>query len=128
METIIDNEVHTLLYDEERQTVRHVIKTFNSLEEWQSLLSKGTDILKEKGSFKWLSDNRLNSIHPDGMQEWINDVWIPVTIGAGWKKWALVESQSNVGKISEEDFITIFKEMGVEVRIFSSVEDAENWI
>ena len=128
MEVRIDNKAHTLIYDEQRQTVRHVIKGFNKEDEWKSLLSTGIDILKEKGINRWLSDNRLNTVHPPGVNEWIEKEWVPAAIEAGWSKWALVEAEKALGKISERKFIDLFKELGVEVRLFSSVEEAEAWI
>ena len=128
MEIILDNDAHTLLYDNQRRTVRHILKKSNTESEWRALLTSGLNLLKERKVSKWLSDNRKNTLHPDGIAFWVENIWIRDAKEAGWQKWALVESKSKIGKISEEQFIESFMEAGIEVRVFSSLEEAENWI
>ena len=128
IDIILDNDVHTLMYDHQHQTVRHTLKQFNRAEQWKSLLIAGIDTFKKYNATKWLSDNRQGTVIPSEMYDWIDTYWLQEMLKAGWKKWAVVQVDTVIGKMSMKKFVEKFQAYNVEVRVFSSLEEAENWI
>ena len=60
---------------------------------------RGTDLLKEKGATKWLSDARNSNAITRADLEWGDDVWLPKAVEYGWKYWAIVEPERFIGQM-----------------------------
>ena len=127
-ETIIDNEFAILRYYPNEKVVYHKFKKFFYGEDLHQVLDKGTEILKEKGAQKWLSDDRdFGALHPDD-RAWGEREWNPRTIAAGWRFWAVVVPRSAVGQLSTKALVKMFSELGVEVQAFSDPDEAMEWL
>jgi hypothetical protein len=125
---VIDQDWATLLYYEDTGIIHH--KVFNKITgpQWRELLTRGTDLMEEKGCIKWLSDNRDIDGLSEEDTEWINTVWVSRTVDAGWKYWALVVPNNTMGRVSMTEFVNSFYDVGVRVMVFSNVEEAMEWL
>jgi hypothetical protein len=65
-------------------------------------------------------------VHTD--QAWANEVWIPLLVKAGVKRFALVTAASGLGKMNVEDVIHLVDNRGVLMRGFGSLVDARQWL
>lgn len=127
-ETIIDNEFATLLYYPDKKIVHHKFHKFFTGQPLRDVLNRGTELLREHGAHKWLSDDRdFAALHPDD-REWGMVDWNPRTVEAGWRYWAVVMPAAAVGQMSTKRLIETFSELGVEVQAFSDLDEALKWL
>ena len=96
--------------------------------EKEDLFLGGYEKMKKEGGCKWLSDNRKLRPWTTEDVQWINGVWLPKMLAAGWKYWAVVEPETALGNLSMRNFLGFYAEKGLEVQIFHSVEAAKEWM
>lgn len=97
-------------------------------EPFRELLTKGAELFEERHADKWLSDDRGNSaLHPDD-SKWAIEEWSPRVIKAGWKYWAIVMPDAALGKLNMKRFIVMYRDLGVEVDVFGTPEEALAWL
>lgn len=88
----------------------------------------GTEALEKYQGKKWLSDNSLlKPYHPDDVQ-WINEVFFPRALAAGWKYWAVIEPENFLGKRSMRHFLDFYQEKGITMKIFPAVDEGMAWL
>lgn len=128
MTVLIDNEYVTLYYHEDKGMIHHVYKLGIGGDYLKEALNTGTDVLAEKGLTKWLSDNRAIEGVTDEEAAWIDTEWLPRTVEAGWKYWALVVPETQLARINMFQFVTSFSERGIKVRVYSDPDEAMAWL
>lgn len=127
--TILSNRYYDLLFHEDIGLIHHIYKPPMSSDQVAELLSAGTDLMEQYGATKWLSDNRqLVNAFSDEVAEWVNNVWLPRTINAGWKYWAMVVPESLIGRADHVKYVESFHDMGIWVTVHTEVEPAIKWI
>jgi hypothetical protein len=126
--TVIDNEHVQLYYHTDTKIVHHVYQPTIGGKYLREQLTKGVELLKEHDAHKWLSDNHLFNSLPDEDNKWINDVWLPQAIEAGWRFWALVVPKEDLGRMNMIQFVNSFAQMGVFVRVFVDPDEAMDWL
>ncbi len=91
-------------------------------------LNVGTDLLIEHDATKWLSDNRAIAGHTDEESHWINTEWLPRTIAAGWRFWALVVPHDVAARMNMVQFVNEFYAHGIRVQVFTDDDHAMKWL
>lgn len=127
-ETIIETPRMSLYYHPIENVIHHEMHAYPGLELLERVLQKGLELMREKKSKKWLSDDRLGGALPRSHHDWGENVWAPQAIAAGWKHWALVLPEntlhaSNMNRLSER-----YATLGVTVEHFSDPLPALYWI
>jgi hypothetical protein len=89
---------------------------------------RALDPIREKRSVGYLSDTRKVKVIVHTDQAWANEVWIPLLVKAGVKRFALVTAASGLGKMNVEDVIHLVDNRGVLMRGFDSLVDARQWL
>jgi hypothetical protein len=125
---IKETESYLLEYLPDIRSIRHILNRSMTIRDWQDLLAFGTDYLKENHITKWISDNRKNDRDSSDTTDWINNVWLPSAIQAGWKTWAVIEPAKFTSKLNQRIYKASFRKMGINVGVFSSPDEAEEWI
>ncbi|MEO1162273.1 MAG: hypothetical protein AAFV98_00695 [Chloroflexota bacterium] len=128
MPILIDNQYVTLQYHEDTKIVHHIYHHGIAGDYLKNALMRGTEALKKHNAVKWLSDNRAIDGVTDEESAWINDVWLPHTMKAGWKFWALVVPEKAHPRINMVQFVTNFANQGVLVRVFTDDAPAMQWL
>ena len=96
---VLSNDYFDLLFHENEKIVHHIYKPAMDSDHLEQVLSAGTDLLEKHQATKWLSDNRLlATAFSDEVAGWVNNVWLPRTIKAGWKYWAMVVPESVISR------------------------------
>ncbi|HML22380.1 MAG TPA: hypothetical protein PKD09_12075 [Aggregatilinea sp.] len=126
--TALDNNYVSLYYHEDKGLVHHIYKPGIGGEYLKEALNRGTDLLRQYGATKWLSDNSRIDAHTEEETEWINTHWLPNAIDAGWKYWALVVPHDFAARLNMGEFVQAFYEMGVRVAVFTDPAEAMDWI
>lgn len=126
--TIIDNQYVILYYHEETKIIHHIYHPGVHGDYLKEELTTGTDWLIQKGAKKWLSDNTAIEGVSDDEAAWINTEWLPRTIAAGWKFWALVVPDDVMGRMNMVQFVNEFAQQGVLVRVFTESDAAMEWL
>jgi hypothetical protein len=112
--------------------VRHYVhtewKAFATSSEFRAALMRALDAIREKRSVAYLSDTRKVKVIVHTDQAWANEVWIPLLVKAGVKRFALVTAASGLGKMNVEDVIHLVDNRGVLMRGFGSLVDARQWL
>jgi hypothetical protein len=103
-------------------------KAFATSGEFRAALMRALDPIREKRSVGYLSDTRKVKVIVHTDQTWANEVWIPLLVKAGVKRFALVTAASGLGKLNVEDVIHLVDNRGVLMRGFSSLADARQWL
>jgi len=127
--TALSNDYCDLLFHEEEKIVHHIYKPPMDSDHLAELLSAGTDLMEKYGAVKWLSDNRLlANAFSDEVATWVNNVWLPRTIKAGWKFWAMVVPESLIGQADHVKYVESFYDKGIWVTVYTDLESAMDWI
>ncbi|WP_027621432.1 hypothetical protein [Acetivibrio clariflavus] len=122
MEILLDNDYATLWYYPDTKIIHHKFKKFIYGDKLINLLTTGAEYFEKKGCKKWLSDDRNSSALRKADLEWAEKNWKQKILDAGWKYWAIMMPDLQVGKMSLNPIINDFKELGVTVEIFDDVE------
>ncbi len=118
----------TLWYHPEKRIVHHEFHKLNYGDSLRSFLLKGTELMKEKGADKWLSDDRKNPVLRSEDMEWGAQNWFPKTLEAGWKYWAIVTPEKAITKANMDQLAEDYTKAGVTTRFFSTPEEALAWL
>jgi len=125
---IISNDYVTLVYEPDLKTIYHTFHQHISGQVFYEALDAGLQALEYHGARKWLSDDRQNTgIDPEDM-EWAMFDWGPRAAAAGWKYWALVVPENFQGRVDMSSIVQKYYDLGVEIRVFISLEEAERWL
>lgn len=127
-QTIIDNPHVKLFYETDTKIVHHRFAATIHGDYLMESMNKGVELLKQHKATKWLSDNRAINGHSEKETEWINNVWLPSAINAGWKAWALVVPDSFLARINMNEFVKSFYDKGVRIMVFTDWDEAMNWL
>lgn len=127
-EILIDNDVVSLWYYPDTKIIHHKFKKFIHGENFQKVLETGADYFEKKGCKKWLSDDRNSSALRKVDLEWGENNWNSRIIKAGWKYWAIMMPDLEVGKLTMKNLINLYKGLGVNVEIFDNIELAYKWL
>ena len=127
-ELLIDNDVASLWYYPDNKIIHHKLKKFIYGENFKNLLITGTEYFEKKGCKKWLSDDRNSSALRKADLDWGEDNWKQRILKAGWKYWAIMMPDLEVGKMTMKALINDFRELGVTVELFNDVELAYKWL
>jgi hypothetical protein len=126
--TILENEAMKLYYHDDAKIVHHEMVRYPGARLLESVLTRGLDLLRERGAQKWLSDDREGGALPKSHHEWGEQVWGPRAAAAGWRYWALVPPADVIGKMNMARLIKTYAAMGVTVELFQSPEQGLEWL
>jgi hypothetical protein len=112
----------------EGKIVRKTFSGFITGEELQKAFQAGLTQLQQQKGCKWLSDNRELKVYKQEDSTWINEVWFPAVMQAGWKYWAVLEPEDYYGQMSMKKFIKTFAQQGLTLNVFHKMEDAVEWL
>lgn len=128
METIFDDKYASLYFHPDTKIVHHRFHKDLDSEHLHRVLNTGVELLQKRGAVKWLSDNRAINAHSPEDTNWINAVWLPNAINAGWKYWALVVPDDFIARLNMKEFVDSFYEMGVRIMVFVDPDKAMTWL
>jgi hypothetical protein len=89
---------------------------------------RALDAIRDKRAVAYLSDTRKIRVIVHKDQTWASEVWEPLLVEAGVKRFALVTAASGLGKLNVEDVIDLVDNRGLLMRGFDSVEAARTWL
>ena len=125
---LINNEHMALWYDPVSKFVHHKIKKSLPKGAFEELLSTGAGYLEKYRMKKWLSDDsNVVAITKDD-SEYGDKIWAPRVIKAGFQYWAVVMPTSAMGTLQLNRFVKEYRERGVTVEVFDSVDAAKAWL
>ncbi|HOA79837.1 MAG TPA: hypothetical protein PKK61_02070 [Defluviitaleaceae bacterium] len=127
-ELIMENDSVTLWFHTDSKIVHHEIKKYAYGKQLQEILLRGTDLLKEKGATKWLSDARNSNAITRADLEWGDDVWLPKAVEYGWKYWAIVEPERFIGQMEIKRRAEKYASYGITAKIFNNLDEAIKWL
>jgi hypothetical protein len=125
---VINNEFVTLVYHPDTKIVHHTIHQAISGEQFRTLLTEGRTILEKQGAVKWLSDNRKLAGLSEEDMKWSTKEWIPLTLAAGWKYWALVVPDAFQARANLAHVVNTFYDKGLRIMVFTQLEEAMRWL
>ncbi len=125
---VVDNEYITLRYIPEKSLIYHTIHKPVAGQPLRDAINAGTEVLKENGATKWLSDDRKNGPLSREDAEWGFKDWNRRAIAAGWKYWAVVVPEQAVAAGSLAPTIQDLFNLGVRTQVFVTVEEAMEWL
>lgn len=126
--TIYESDHITVSYHPELKIIHSVLYTSAPGADLRAALNAGTNILRRYGVTKWLSDERGNDGLPaEEVQYQIAD-WVPRTVRAGWKYWAIVIPQSLEAQADVMSIVQASYDLGVRSRVFTSPQEALEWL
>jgi hypothetical protein len=128
METFKDFNFLTISYDNGSQSVNMKWKSFAHGDDFRNGLNSGLDLIKQKGSKKWLADLRDLGTVPTKDQEWSNTDWFPRAVSGGIRKMAIVMPKSTLSAMSVKNIMTKVEGINIETNYFDSDDEARKWL
>lgn len=128
METYKDYNFLNISFDPSISTVVMQWKSFAKSEDFRTGLNEGLELLKSKGTSKWLADLRDLGTVAQVDQEWSNNDWYPRAIGGGIRKMAIVMPKSVISSMSVKNILTKVEGVNIETNYFDTVEEAKKWM
>lgn len=95
--------------------------------EAQGMLDAIIKALRAHHGSRWLLDGRKMRVLKQSDQDWITQNWLPRAAAAGMRLAAVVLPTSAVTRTNVEDVARV-SENGIDVRFFSTVEQAAEWL
>lgn len=89
---------------------------------------RALDAIRDRRAIAYLSDTRKVRVVVYADQVWANEVWVPLLLDAGIKRFALITAASGLGKANVEDVIDMVDNRGLLMRGFDSLEKARTWL
>jgi hypothetical protein len=89
---------------------------------------RALDAIRGRRAITYLSDTRKVRVIVYEDQVWANEVWAPLLVDAGVKRFALITAPSGLGKANVEDVIDMVDNRGLLMRGFDSLEEARAWL
>jgi hypothetical protein len=89
---------------------------------------RALDAIKDKRAIAYLSDTRKVKVVVQEDQVWANEVWVPLLVDAGVKRFALVVAMSGLGRLNVKDVINAVDNRGLLMRGFDSIVGARSWL
>ncbi|AXQ28656.1 hypothetical protein D0B54_08165 [Solimonas sp. K1W22B-7] len=127
-QVLIDNPYVTLWYHPETKIVHHQMHRFIVESVFREFLQAGTQAMKQHGACKWLSDDRKNPVLAQSLHDWARDHWFPQTRKAGWKYWAIVAPEEELGQWTMQRAVDEYRAMGITAKYFSDPDEALRWL
>ena len=127
-QVLIDNPYVTLWYHPETKIVHHQMHKFIIESVFRDFHEAGTLALKQHGAQKWLSDDRKNPVLAQSLHEWARDHWFPKTRDAGWKYWAIVAPEEELGQWTMDRAVEDYRAQGIIARYFREPDEAMQWL
>jgi hypothetical protein len=118
----------SIRWDDVHSCVHTEWKAFANSVEFRAALMRALDAIRDKRAVAYLSDTRKVKVVVKEDQAWANDVWIPLLVDAGVKRFALVTAASGLGKLTVEDVIHMVDNRGLLMRGFDTVDKARVWL
>jgi len=118
----------SIRWDDVHQYVHTEWKAFANSIEFRAALMSALDAIRARGAVAYLSDTRMVKVVVYEDQVWANEVWVPLLVHAGLKRFAVVTAASGLGKLNVEDVIDMVDNRGLLMRSFDSVERARTWL
>ena len=103
-------------------------KAFATSAEFRAALLRALDAIRDHHAVGYVSDTRKIKVIVHADQAWANEVWIPLLVDAGVKRFALVTAVSGLGKLNVEDVIALVDNRGLLMRGFESMSGARQWL
>jgi len=85
---------------------------------------RAVEAIRDRSAIRNLSDTHKVKVVVHADQAWANEVWIPLLITAGVKRFALVTAAAGLGKATVGDVIRLVDNRGVLIQGFASLETA----
>lgn len=124
----LDEPWVSIRWDGAHRYVHTEWKAFANSVEFRAALMRALDAIRDKHSLAYLSDTRKVKVVVHEDQNWANEVWIPLLVKAGVKRFALVKAQSGLGRVNVEDVIAKVDDRGLLMRGFESMGNARSWL
>jgi hypothetical protein len=125
---IRDDEYATMWYYPESKILHNQVHQFFFGQTYRDVFSAGIQVFQKYGAQKWLSDDRKVTAWAKEDVEWGNKDWFPRMLNLGWKYWALILPEKVVGQMILKKFAENYSSLGVQTKVFSSVDEAKNWL
>ena len=125
---VINKDYMELWYHPDSKIVHHKMKQTLPKGGHKELLSTGAEYMEKYRAVKWLSDDRDMVVVREEDYKWANENWTPRVLKAGFKYWAIVLPKSAIGTMQMKGFVKQYKDLGVEVEVFETLESAMKWL
>jgi hypothetical protein len=124
----LDQPWVSIRWDGVHQCVHTEWKAFANSGEFRTALMRALDAIRDKRAIAYLSDTRKVRVIVYDDQVWAHEVWVPLLVDAGVKRFALITAASGLGRANVEDVIAMVDNRGLLMRGFDSLEKARTWL
>ena len=126
---VVDTDVYTAWCYPTKKLIHHQWHAYCKGDAFRDPMLKAIEAFEKYGCTKWLSDDR-DFAGPLDLEDWKwGEVYFTNRIVArGWRYSAMVLPKEAFAQISTGALIDYFDAKGVEARLFTSLEEAEQWI
>jgi hypothetical protein len=128
LQTVLNDHRATLTCDTRYGYVHQTLKQPLRGLALQEVLDTTLSTISENRVIKWLADERKAIELSDEDMDFVVKDWAPRAVRAGWRFMALVVPTDAKGRAAMQKMVMAFHEMGVQVRTFTSPDEAREWL
>src|ERR1700692_3510027 len=122
-----ERDVADVTWDANWNVVHIEAKGWADTAESHAVLDSAIRAMTDHEGSRWLFDGRDRKAIKQSALRWISDVWLPRALAAGLRVAAIVVPRSGTAMKNIDDMAKAAEDE-VEVRYFSSVEKARQWL
>ncbi len=128
METIFENDVAKLTYEEELKvlTITWTNKKM-TFEEYQLPFKLAIEFMSKKPVVNYISDIRNQGIVSPDFRKWLQETALPEAAKVGLKRVVGVASVNVFKQYYINNVFQSAKKFGIPFKMFNSIEDAKKW-
>ncbi|NOU20094.1 MAG: hypothetical protein HOO91_21265 [Bacteroidales bacterium] len=128
METIFENDVAKLTYEEELKvlTITWTNKKM-TFEEYQMPFKLALEFMTKKPVINYISDIRNQGIVSPDYRKWLQETALPEAAKAGLKRVVGVASVNVFKQYYINNVFQSAKKFGIPFKMFNNIEDAKKW-
>jgi hypothetical protein len=123
----VDEPWLLMRWDRVHKCIHSEWKGFANSVEFRAAVMKGVQAIRESHATGYVSDTRKVKVVVREDQKWANETVVPLMVGAGLKRMAVVMAQQGLGKLTVEETIRMVDNKELAVRTFQSVAAAMTW-
>jgi hypothetical protein len=124
----VDEPWLLMRWDRVRRCIHSEWKGFANSVEFRAAVMKGVQAIHESHATGYVSDTRKVKVIVHEDQKWANETVVPLMVGAGLKRMAVVIAQQGLGKLTVEETLRMVDNRGLLIRTFQSVPEAMAWV
>ncbi|ACV11590.1 conserved hypothetical protein [Halorhabdus utahensis DSM 12940] len=128
VETLRDEDTHTIEYDDELNALIHTWNTFSSGETFREGANELLSVFTERDVSKLIIDTTEVKAHDEEDKQWLQEVWLPNMIDVGLAASVNVHRESVIAEMDMQETVDPLEDEPFENFMTDDMDEAREWL